>query len=393
MSCFSNRTDIIEHNNVTSKLKYMANLLPKSKMLASEGEETGRYPFYTSSERLTLRTDIATYDEESLILGTGGTFSIHYCNEPFSTSTDCLVLLTNIYTRFLYYFLVSQSRIIDDIGFYGMGLRHLQRDFLLSINCPTPSCQTQQAIADYLDLKTSQIDSIISNLTNQNKKLSEYRKSLISEAVTKGLDKTVKMKDSGIPWIGQIPEDWEIKRLKDYFVFRKGEKSALYTKDYIDSHSGEYPVYSGQTESRGIMGMIDSFDCDFDECLFTTTVGANAMSTKLLKGKFSLSQNCLIMLKKEVCECRFVNYLLQPLFDYEKSKIPSTTQPSLRCIDLNFYQLCMPSINTQQAIANYLDLKTSQMDSIIEDQEKLIELLKEYRKSVISEAVTGKVIV
>lgn len=196
------------------------------------------------------------------------------------------------------------------------------------------------------------------------------------------------MKDSGIEWIGMIPEDWERSRLKDYYRFEKGKNAALYTQEYLGENPGPYPVYSGQTENDGIMGLIDSYDYDANECLFTTTVGAKVMSPKILKGKFSLSQNCLIMINIKDCDNRFFYYSLYPLFEYERSLIPTYMQPSLRISDLNRYQLYVPNIDEQEKIANFLDQKVSEIDHILEKTKESIEEYKKYKQSIITEAVT-----
>ncbi|MBQ1864866.1 MAG: hypothetical protein II150_09835, partial [Thermoguttaceae bacterium] len=86
------------------------------------------------------------------------------------------------------------------------------------------------------------------------------------------------MKDTGTMWGGTIPADWTPVRLKDYYVFEKGKNAAIYTQTYIAEHRGLFPVYSGQTENDGVMGNIDTFDYEIDECLFTTTVGAKVMT-------------------------------------------------------------------------------------------------------------------
>lgn len=197
-----------------------------------------------------------------------------------------------------------------------------------------------------------------------------------------------KMKDSGIEWIGQIPEDWSICKLKKIVNFEKGKNAALYTSEYIGKNTGNYPVYSGQTENDGIMGKINSYDYDIEQCLFTTTVGAKAMTVKFLKGKFSLSQNCLVMLKKSESELKYIFYNLMSLFDYEKSLIPSYMQPSLRIEDLKKYEIIFPTLLEQQKIADFLDKKCGEIDRLIEIQEQEIEKLKEYKTSVITKAVT-----
>ena len=163
----------------------------------------------------------------------------------------------------------------------------------------------------------------------------------------------------------QIPKHWDYIKLKYFYNFEKGKNAQLYTLDYIGLNQGRYPVYSGQTEQDGIMGYIDTYDYDIDECLFTTTVGAKVMTPKILQGKFSLSQNCLIMKRKRQCNNHFFYYYLIPLFDYEKGSIPSYMQPSLRVEDLKKYGFYVPPLDEQEKIANFLDNKCEKIDSTI----------------------------
>lgn len=197
---------------------------------------------------------------------------------------------------------------------------------------------------------------------------------------------TRKMKDSGVEWIGEIPEEWEVTKIKNHFLFEKGKNASIYTNEYIGLNAGEYPVFSGQTEDQGIMGKINTYDYDIQECVFTTTVGAKVMTPKFLKGRFSLSQNCLIIKKNGKIDCKYLYYSLYPLFEYEKSLIPSYMQPSLRISDLKKYFIIYNREQTN--IANYLDSKSNKIDETIEKQKKVIEKLKEYKQSIITEAVT-----
>jgi len=196
------------------------------------------------------------------------------------------------------------------------------------------------------------------------------------------------MKDSGIEWIGKIPEEWSNIKLKSFYDFEKGKNAQLYTAEYIGKHEGQYPVFSGQTENNGVMGFIDTYDYELNECLFTTTVGAKVMTPKLLKGKFSLSQNCLIMKPKKECNNHFFFYCLISLFDYEKGAIPSYMQPSLRIDDLKKYGFYIPDLENQNRIADFLDKKCAEIDTLYSDIEKQIHILEEYKKSIITEAVT-----
>lgn len=196
------------------------------------------------------------------------------------------------------------------------------------------------------------------------------------------------MKDSGIEWIGEIPKHWSFYKIKHFFDFEKGKNAALYTQEYIGEHIGEYPLYSGQTENNGVMGRIDTFDYDLGKCLFTTTVGAKVMTPRILQGKFSLSQNCLIMKQIKDCSIEFFYYALLPLFAYEKSMIPSYMQPSLRMEDLRKYGFFIPSISEQKAIADFLDRRCAEIDAVIEQTKVTIEEYKKLKQSVITEAVT-----
>lgn len=197
------------------------------------------------------------------------------------------------------------------------------------------------------------------------------------------------MKDSGIEWEKIVPIEWNKCRLKDYFEFEKGKNAQIYTKDYIGLHKGNFPVYSGQTENDGVMGAIDTYDYELDECLFSTTVGAKVMTPKVLSGKFSLSQNCLIMRKIRKCVIRFVYYALFPLFDYERTKIPAYMQPSLRIEDLKSYKLYMPLYTEQQAIADYLDEFCSKIDEIIAEAKASILEYEKLRQATIDEKIIG----
>lgn len=196
------------------------------------------------------------------------------------------------------------------------------------------------------------------------------------------------MKDSGIEWIGVIPENWEKVYLKTYYDFEKGKNAALYTKEFIDQNNGEYPVYSGQTENNGIMGEINTFDYNLEECLFTTTVGAKVMTPRILKGKFSLSQNCLIMKRKKTINNKYIFYTLLTMFDYEKSMIPSYMQPSLRVEDLKKYYFYIPDLIEQEKIAKFLDKKIIEIDNVIEKTKETIEDYKKYKKNFIIKVTT-----
>lgn len=198
-------------------------------------------------------------------------------------------------------------------------------------------------------------------------------------------------KDSGIDWIEKIPSHWEVWPFKHHYRFEKGKNAQKYTQDYIGLNSGEYPVYSGQTENEGVMGTINSYEYVFNEpVLFSTTVGAKAMTLITLNGKFSLSQNCALfyLRKKNRLDFKYGFYYTQRLFDYEKGLIALSMQPSLRFEDLQKYSIIIPPLPEQRQIAAYLDYKTNQIDRFIANRKKQIELLEEQKEAIINKAVT-----
>ena len=129
-------------------------------------------------------------------------------------------------------------------GIVSSRLRLYSKEFF-QMKTSLPNHETQKTIAEYLDTKTAQIDRKIELLTQKTTKYGELKQSLINEIVTRGLDKTVEMKDSGIEWIGEVPEHWEVKRLKDYIEFSKGINASVYTQEYVkdEKNLGIYPVY------------------------------------------------------------------------------------------------------------------------------------------------------
>lgn len=198
-------------------------------------------------------------------------------------------------------------------------------------------------------------------------------------------------RNSSTQWIGEIPTHWRIEKAAWHFGAEKGRDAQGLTKEYCGNHEGAYPVYSGQTENEGVMGRINTFEFDVGDegVLFSTTVGAKAMHVSHLFGKFSLSQNCLIVRPRSaVFFLRYAYFTFQVLFRFERLLIPDHMQASFRMEDFYQYRVVLPPIEEQTQIAKFLDYETSRIDALIEKQRQLIELLKEKRQAVISHAVT-----
>ncbi len=192
----------------------------KSKVKAGEGLNSAEFKFFTSSNKQSKFYTSATYKDKALIFGTGGLASIHYCETPFSTSTDCIVFYAsrkNINLKFIFKFLQDNIYLLED-GFKGAGLKHISKDYILNIQIPLPPLEEQEKIAKELD-----------KITN----LIEKRKSQLEK-----LDLLVKAKF--IEMFGDPvtnPMGWEVKKLGEIAEIKIGPfGSLLHKEDYIESN-------------------------------------------------------------------------------------------------------------------------------------------------------------
>ncbi|MHC9088014.1 restriction endonuclease subunit S [Tenacibaculum sp. IMCC1] len=307
-----------------------------------------------------------------------------------------------ITSKFAYYFLISSY------GLYQLNLRNksttigaLYKDDFKSIEFVIPPLKEQTQIANYLDDKTTLIDKKIKLLKQKIKHYKAYRKTLINETVTKGLDKTVKLKDSGVNWIGEIPEHWEVKRLKDLSNFING--FAFNSKEYIDSG---IPIIRISNISN---------DINFEECKYVdssylklakdslikvndilvamtgATIGKNAIYRE--EKKALLNQRVGIIRAKKLINNLFLFQLIksQIFKDYIDLLCGGSAQENISKTQIENFYIQLPPLKEQQQIADYLDSKTTIIDKIVTNIETQITTLKELRKTVINEVVTGKV--
>jgi len=255
---------------------------------------------------------------------------------------------------------------------------------------PPPDEQTD--IVRFLDHANRKINGFIRAKRKLIGLLNEQKQAIIHRAVTRGLNPNAPLKPSGISWLGDIPQHWEVKKLRMLFRYEKGGRAAELTKEYIGRNPGEYPVFSGQTEDGGMMGKLNRFEFNFDTpVVFVSTVGARAMSTRLVCKKFSLSQNCAIIIPRtKEADPSFYENVFQRLFEYERASISLIMQPSLRFADLNRFYVPQPPISEQQKIAKELLEKNEGIEKIKSCLENQIQLLREYRTRLVADIVTGK---
>lgn len=258
----------------------------------------------------------------------------------------------------------------------------------------------KKQIADFLDKKCAEIDKLIELQESMIEKLKEYEQSVITNAVTKGLDPDVPMKDSGIEWIGKIPEGWEVVRIKDIGTYRNG---VIYSpEDLVDEENGTLVLRSSNIKDGKLVLE--------DNVYISATINNNLMvkkgdilicsrnGSKALIGKNAIIDrdiNAAFGAFMMIFRCKnpkYTYYILNSeVFAYYLGSYLTSTINQLTCKNFGNMQIIYAKDNqTQQQIADYLDKKCAEIDELIKLKEQKIEKLKEYKKSLIYEYVTGK---
>ena len=249
-----------------------------------------------------------------------------------------------------------------------------------------PPLAEQQAIASYLDTKCAEIDSLVELQEQMIAQLTDYKQSVITEAVTKGLNPEAELVSSGIDWIGDYPKHWEI--IKIGFIFDNLD----YLREPISAelrerNNPQYDYYG----ASGVIDKIDHYNVD-DKVLLIGEDGANLVLRNLpliykAEGKFWVNNHAHI-LKPKKDDYDYLAHALEAA-NY-RNYITGSAQPKLSQENLQAVKLPIPPLAEQQAIASYLDTKCHEIDSLISLKRQKIEMLKDYKKSIIFEAVTGK---
>lgn len=277
-------------------------------------------------------------------------------------------------------------------------------DKLGNLYIPITSSEQQKKIADFLDEKCAEIDSISAEIQEQINTLEEYKKSVITEAVTKGLNHNEKMKDSGIEWIGQIPKDWDMKRTK--YVSMSFSKGNGITKEDVDLNGDIQCIRYGEIYSK--------YNIMFENCISATNLNKISSPKYISNGDILFagtgelveeigknivyigSKPCLaggdIIILKHNQNPGFLNYALCSQYAQTQKSLGKAKLKvvHISAFDIGNVRIALPPIEEQKKIADYLDSKCLEIDGAIEDKQKQLEILDEYKKTLIYEYVTGK---
>lgn len=312
------------------------------------------------------------------------------------TNQGCKSLVSTkvINHEYFYYWIYSISFYLNALG-QGTTFMELSNSSLSMVELLTPSMNEQKAIANFLYEKTAEIDALITDKEKLIELLQEKRQAIISEAVTKGLNPNVRMKDSGVDWIGDIPEHWDIRRIKYLSNIRNVKASdSDNNKTYvglesIESKTGKL-LTNNNDEQQAVGETANIFrkgDVLFGKlrpylakCIVADFNGRCTSELLVLRTASNMLPEYLYL------------FMLSPIFiDVVNSSTYGAKMPRASWDFIGNLKVPLPNIKEQEEIVEYLIKLTNNMDDLISDISTQIQKLKEYRQSLISEAVTGKV--
>ena len=281
--------------------------------------------------------------------------------------------------------------------------KNISMDDIPLIQLTIPPLPDQTAIASFLDKKTAKIDALIEKDKKIIELLKKKRTALINHAVTKGLDPNVKLKDSGVDWIGEIPERWEVVPLKKYlqsFVDYRGatpektnEGIFLVTGKNIKEGKINYELSKEYVFEDQYEGVMHRGKPKIGDLLFTTEAPLGEVANVDYE-KIALAQRIIkIRGKKQKLDNYYLKYyIMTQLFQsHLQSLATGSTALGLKASNWCFLKLIVPALSEQLQIVQYLDKATAKIDKTIQKIEEKVKLLEEYKKSLIHYVVTGKV--
>ncbi|WP_180105877.1 MULTISPECIES: restriction endonuclease subunit S [unclassified Acinetobacter] len=313
---------------------------------------------------------------------------VFLAQEEGLSSTEALVFRSSevIYPKFLSYYCLSQDFINEVNGTtFGSKMPRASWDDISSFRMVYPSLDEQKIIVGFLDKRLAQVDALIAKQEILLEKLAEQRVALISHAVTKGLNPDVEMKESGVEWLGKVPRSWDIANLR-YFISCNSGDALESSKILRDADEFNYiPVIGG----NGLLGFTENSNYK-KECIAVGRVGALCGNVHFIDYESWINDNALLI--KLISDKFNINYLVYLLRSRNLNELASkTAQPLLTGTQVKAEKVCIPLMSEQLEIVRYLDTNLEALDKLLETVNKTIQTLREYRSTLITQVVTGKI--
>ena len=395
---------IPEEWNIT-KIKFLCEMQSGDNITAQdinlEKDEINCYEVYGANGFRGYYKDY-THKGKYCLIGRQGALAgnVHITNSTFWATDHAVVVYVNnkISQEYMYYLLISMN--LNQYAFETAAQPGLSVSKIMNLQVVCPSYMQQQIILEYLNKKCAEIDSLSSDIQSQISILEDYKKSVITEAVTKGLNPDVEMKDSGIEWIGEIPKEWNKIKIKYATNEIKKGISPNYTENEHTKIINQATFSKGFFDIENIRYANDDFytskgQVKKNDVLLATTGGGVLGKTYYFNedGEFLASTdvayvrvNINKLVAKFLYYCLSINYVMfNDIMANGSTNQTHFDMPSL----FNMF-LPLPNIETQNIIVDYLDKKSAEIDAIITEKREQLGVLEQYKKSIIYEYVTGK---
>jgi|SRR6218665_349876 len=319
-----------------------------------------------------------------------GIFVVRSTQDDFSTEFLFWILKSKIFTQF------------NEYTSYGSTIQHLYQNVFVEFGFTFPTIKEQAAIATYLDRKTGEIDALIADKKRLLELYEEEKTAVINQAVTKGIDPKVKMKDSGIEWLGEIPEHWEVVNLKWVSKIYSGGTPSKNNEDYWKN--GTIPWLNSGTVNQFYITEPSEFITE--EALNNSSakwIPENSLVIALAgqgktKGmaaqvmfKSTCNQSMGVIVPNDLIENRFLLYYLVRNYQNIRNLGGGDKRDGINLEMVGGIYIPLLPIKEQQSIVRHIETECTRIDAKIAKTKKLIELLTEYRTALISEVVTGKI--
>ena len=378
------------------------------KLDANAGSPKGLYPFFTCSMQPKSINSYAFDCEALLVAGNGIVGFTQYYKGKFNAYQRTYVLseFRNVTPSFLKHYVSICLPIEVEPNSVGSVIQFIKLGDLKNFSIVLPKLQEQQSISEFLDNKCAKIDKLIAHEETTIEELKAYKQSVIAEAVTKGLDKSAPMRDSGIEWIGKIPESWNVSKIKMLADFN--QENSFMDGDWIESpyieDEGIRYITTGnigdgmfKRQGNGFISnaTFEKLQCKYaypGDLIFSRLNEEYGRSCILPDDyeKYVIAVDNVILRTKE--EKRYICYATQ-CTNYHTAVFflaRGTAMKRISRTNLGNVSVPLPTIQEQKQIADYLDKKCADINGLISIKQQKIEELKEYKKSLIYEYVTGK---
>jgi restriction endonuclease S subunit len=278
----------------------------------------------------------------------------------------------------------------------GAILEHITKDALMRITIPFPNISEQRQILAYLDRRTAEIDSLLADLQSQTEMLDTYKRELIAEAITKGLDKSAAMKDSGVDWIGKIPAHWELLPLFAVATENNVKNTGLVCENLLSLSYGKIIQKDIDTNFGLLPASFEGYQIvqpGYTVLRFTDLQNdKRSLRSGYVTEMGIITSAYMGLIPSERLDSKYFNYLLHA---YDLLKVyygmGGGLRQTLKFSDMKHLPIPIPPISEQQGIATLIDEKTAKVETLIADINAQIKKLKQYRQIVIHDAVTGKI--